>query len=85
MERCLAEQDRIDYGNWRVTPHEVVEAGPCEVIGKNYQQYIGQGGPSGSLGYPITRPKASGDRMTQGFEGGDPLEGDAGEDAYGEG
>lgn len=49
-----------------------VEAGPCEVIGETYREYLEQGGPSGLLGYPITRPKVSSDSMlTQGFEGGE--------------
>lgn len=49
-----------------------VEAGPCEVIGEMYRQYIAQGGPRGPLGYPITRPKESNEMvLSQGFEGGE--------------
>jgi uncharacterized protein with LGFP repeats len=49
-----------------------VEAGPCEVIGEMYRQYMEHDGPSGLLGYPITRPKTSSiSILTQGFEGGE--------------
>jgi uncharacterized protein with LGFP repeats len=49
-----------------------VESGPCEVIGEIYHLYLAQGGPGGSLGYAITRPKTSSNSiLTQGFEGGE--------------